>query len=347
MSLASNPIIFGASTITALLVATQFTMGFFANNQMPVAGRNVIITGASQGMGKAVALLLASQGASIAIVARDQKKLGAAGEEIQSVMNANASKYPNQKLAIISADLSEVEHTHRAVAEAEAQLGDTEILWCCAGGATPGFFKDADPSDIERGMKTNYFSAVYIAHAVLNRMASRPPPPSQTGSTPQRKIIFTSSLVAFCPVVGYGTYVGAKAALRALADTLRQECLLYDIGVACCCPGGILSPGLENENRTKPDVLLKIEEEDDKPQTPEAVARACLEELQSGQMLPVSSFLARAARAGMAGPSPRVGPIFEVLLTWIATVVFIFVRRGYDNIVLKERKAKGLPWDRK
>ncbi|KAF3922383.1 hypothetical protein AA313_de0202735 [Arthrobotrys entomopaga] len=342
MSLPASPIIIGVSTLI-LVTATSISMGLFSSNQMPVAGRNVVITGGSQGMGKAAAVLLASQGANIAIIARDQKKLAIAGEEIQVAMDTNGSKYPGQKLAIISADLSEADGARRAISQAEAQLGETEILWCCAGGANPGFFKDYTPAELEASMKTNYWSAVFIAHATLKLMASRPPPKTDL----QRKIIFTSSLVALCPVVGYSSYVGAKAALRALTDTLRQECLLYDIGVHCCCPGGILTPGFENENLTKPEVTKKIEEEDDKPQTPEQVAQICLDELQKGETLPITTFLARAARAGMVGPTPRAGFLFELLLSWIAAIVFIFVRKGQDAIVIKERKAKGLPWEQK
>ncbi|KAF3212228.1 3-dehydrosphinganine reductase [Orbilia oligospora] len=349
MSLPGSPIVIGLTTVAALIVTTSLTMGFFAKNQMPVAGRNIIITGASQGMGKAVAILLASLGANVAIVARDLTKLAAAAAEIQAVIDANASKYPDQKLAVISADLSEVEGAQRAVAEAEAQIGETEILWCCAGGANPGFFRDYKPADLEWAMKTNYWSAVYIAHNVIQLMTSRPPPTQKypTNGNHQRKIIFTSSLVAFCPLVGYSSYSGPKAALRALTDTLRQECLLYDIDVHCCCPGSILSPGLENENLTKPGILKEIEAEDDTPQTSEDVAKYCLEELQRGQTLPVSSFLARAARSAMVGPTPRVGFLFETLLSWACAIVYIFVRRGHDGIVLRERKAKGLPWENK
>ncbi|KAK6359063.1 3-dehydrosphinganine reductase [Orbilia brochopaga] len=341
----STALIAGASTVTALLLATS-TMGLFSKNQMPVAGRNVIVTGASQGMGKAVALLLAAEGANVAIIARDQKKLDAAGAEIQAVIDRNGSKYFGQKMVIISADLSNPHKAQQALTEAEVQLGDTEILWCCAGGANPGHFVDYSPEDLQWGMNTNYWSAVYIAHAAIKAMSQRPPPTPKNPKqgSPQRKVIFTSSLAAFCPFIGYGSYVGPKAALRALTDCLRQECLLYDIGVHCCFPGGIDSPGLVNENLTKPILTKKIEESD-VIQSPEVVAKACLDELQSGQTLPVPSYLARAARAGMVGPTPRTSTFVEIILTWIATIVFIFVRRDQDSIVLKERK-KGLPWQR-
>ncbi|KAJ6257347.1 LOW QUALITY PROTEIN: hypothetical protein Dda_8236 [Drechslerella dactyloides] len=340
--LESTSVLVGASTVTALLLATSLTMGLFSKNQMPVAGRNVIVTGASQGMGKAVALLLASQGANVAIVARDQKKLDAAGAEIQAVIDANGTKYLGQKLAVISADLSDPQQAQRALSDAESQLGDTEILWCCAGGANPGFFTNYEPADLQWSMNTNYWSAVYIAHAAVKAMSSRPPPPSK--GAPQRKVIFTSSIAALCPIIGYSSYVGPKAALRALTDCLRQECLLYDIGVHCCCPGSIESPGLVTENLTKPDLTKKIEESD-VVQKPEVVAKACLDELQNGQTLPVPSFLARAARAGMAGPTPRANAFVELIFSWIAAIVFIFVRWDQDSIVMKERK-KGLPWQR-
>ncbi|KAF3910596.1 hypothetical protein ABW21_db0203368 [Orbilia brochopaga] len=335
----------GASTVTALLLATS-TMGLFSKNQMPVAGRNVIVTGASQGMGKAVALLLASQGANVAIVARDQKKLDAAAAEIQAVIDRNGSKYFGQKMVTISADLSDPHKAQQALTEAEVQLGDTEILWCCAGGANPGFFVDYSPADLQWTMNTNYWSAVYIAHAAIKAMSQRPPPAPKNPKqgTPQRKVIFTSSIAALCPIMGYSSYVGPKAGLRALTDCLRQECLLYDIGVHCCCPGSIESPGLVTENLTKPTLTKKIEEAD-VVQSPEAVAKACLAELQNGQTLPVPSFLARAARAGMVGPSPRASTFVEILLSWIATIVFIFVRWDQDSIVMKERK-KGLPWQK-
>ncbi|EWC48882.1 hypothetical protein DRE_00187 [Drechslerella stenobrocha 248] len=350
MSLSNSAVLVGASTVTAILLATAatVTMGLFSENQMPVAGRNVIITGASQGMGKAVALLFAAQGANITIIARNQQKLDAAGEEIRAVITKNGSKYPDQKLVIISADLADPADAKRAVVESESQLGETEILWCCAGGANPGMFKDHSLDELHYGMNTNYWSAVYIAHATLNVMASRPPPPPKfpgQGNT-QRRIIFTSSLAALCPVIGYSSYLGAKAGLRALTDCLRQECLLYDIGVHCCMPGGIESPGFEMENLTKPDLTKKIEETD-VAQQPEEVAKALLEELQRGQVMPVPSFLARAARAGAIGPTPRVNAVIEVLLSWIAVIVFIFVRRDQDGIIMKERKLKGPVWKQK
>jgi 3-dehydrosphinganine reductase len=96
------------------------------------------------------------------------------------------------------------------------------------------------------------------------------------------KIIFVSSVVGYMSFVGYSTYSPAKFALRGplrhelgpcpakltshatgLAETLRNEMLLYGIDVHIMFPGTILSPGYEEENKTKPDITLKIEGADD------------------------------------------------------------------------------------
>jgi len=91
--------------------------------------------------------------------------------------------------------------------------------------------------------------------AALNAMIRSPLPPN----SPKRHITFVSSLVSFTVIPGYAGYAPAKAALRMLADTLREECLLYDIDISCSFPANILTPGFDEEERTKPEITRKIE----------------------------------------------------------------------------------------
>ena len=104
--------------------------------------------------------------------------------------------------------------------------------------------------------------------------------PLPAGS-PRRKLVFVSSLAAFSAIPGYAGYAPAKAAMRMLADTLREECLLYDIDVCCTFPGNILTPGFEIEETTKPDITRKIEGTagTDKP---DAVAKYIMSHLERG-----------------------------------------------------------------
>jgi 3-dehydrosphinganine reductase len=107
------------------------------------------------------------------------------------------------------------------------------------------------------------------------------------------KIIFVSSLLGYMSFAGYSTYSPAKFALRGkssislvnlspsyhgqgLAEALRSELQLYKIDVHICFPATILSPGYDEENKTKPKITLKIEEADE-GLTPEAVAEKLLD----------------------------------------------------------------------
>jgi 3-dehydrosphinganine reductase len=108
-------------------------------------------------------------------------------------------------------------------------------------------------------------------------MIRSPQPPN----SPNRKIVFTASLLSFTAVPGYAAYAPAKAAIRMLADTLREECLLYDIDIHCSFPANILSPGFENEEKTKPDITRTIEGAAG-AETPETVAQNIIQRLERG-----------------------------------------------------------------
>jgi 3-dehydrosphinganine reductase len=95
------------------------------------------------------------------------------------------------------------------------------------------------------------------------------------------KIVFVSSVLGYFGMIGYSTYSPGKHAIRGeafcwssipfhiaklqsvgLAETLRQELLLYSIDVQIYMPVTMYSPGYEEENKTKPALVLKIEESD-------------------------------------------------------------------------------------
>jgi len=104
--------------------------------------------------------------------------------------------------------------------------------------------------------------------------------PQPVGS-PNRKIVFTASLLSFSAILGYASYAPAKAAIRQLADTLREECILYDIDIHCSFPANILSPGFQEEEKTKPDITRKMEGTAG-AETPEVVAERIITRLERG-----------------------------------------------------------------
>ena len=76
------------------------------------------------------------------------------------------------------------------------------------------------------------------------------------------KICFVSSTLGYMSLIGYASYAPAKHALRGLADTLRFELQLYNIDVQIFFPCTMYTPGYEEENKTKPRITLKLEEDD-------------------------------------------------------------------------------------
>ncbi|KAF8536340.1 hypothetical protein BDD12DRAFT_851382 [Trichophaea hybrida] len=326
--LTTRPIVSTLGSVLAISISLSI-MSLFRKNHMPVAGRLVVVTGGSQGMGKSVAILLAKKGASIVIVARNQERLDTALEEIR----AAALNPTTQKFLAVSADLTSGPETHRAFTEIQAALGVPDIVWQCAGGTLPGYFKDYTSAELEREIHMNYFTALHTAHASIRLMNASP----LAEGSEKRHIIFTSSVVAFYPIVGYNAYSPAKAAIRSLADGLRQECLLYDIDVHACFPATIYTQGLEEEQKTKPE-LTKILEGVDEGQMPEQVAEVCLRKLEKGQTLVTTTLMGSAMKGGAWAGSPRGNVVLDTLFGWVLLVVWVIVAKVMDWEVVKYRK---------
>lgn len=188
-------------------------------------------------------------------------------------------------------------------------------------------------------MNTNYFSAAAIAHAALQSWLLTNSSPSQanpkTKLAPANHIIFTSSVLAFYPIAGYGPYSPCKAAIRALSDTLSQELKLYpwlEIKLHTLFPATILSPALALENSRK-HAITKVLEEGDGGQTPDEAAESCIRGLERGEELVTTGWLGWAMKAGMLGASPR--GVLDMVGAAVVAFVMPFVRNDMDGTVVK------------
>jgi 3-dehydrosphinganine reductase len=128
-------------------------------------------------------------------------------------------------------------------------------------------------------------------------MIRSPQPPN----SPNRKIVFTASLLSFCVIPGWTSYAPARAAIRMLADTLREECLLYDIDIHCTFPANFLSPGFQEEEKTKPE-MTRIFEGTAGVETAETVSRRIITRLERGHKHITYEFV---------GSMVKVAPLFN------------------------------------
>ncbi|KAI9646401.1 3-dehydrosphinganine reductase [Ciborinia camelliae] len=286
-------------------------------------------------MGKSVAIQLARKGANVIIVARNVEKLEKAMREIR----ASALSPSTQSFHYISADVSIPGEASRILSEAtEFNSSITpDIVWCIAGTSTPGFFLDTTPDKLRTQMDINYWSCADMAHCVLKSWLSTP-----NAEKKERHLIFTSSVVAFYSIVGYTPYSPAKAAIKSLSDTLYQEVLAYPNPphIHTVFPGTIASPGLELENRGKPEITHLLEETDP-IQTPDDVARNAIAGLERGEYLVTVGWLGSMMRACAWGGSRRGNWLLDTAVTWGTSVVWMFVGRDLDGKVRRwgeERK---------
>ncbi len=177
-----------------------------------IAGKTVIITGASSGIGEAGAKKLAEAGAHICLVARRQDELERVKKEIEAA-GGKAWIYP--------ADLSKETEIDAVIKQILAEHPRIDVLINNAGRSIRRTVRDSLDRfhDYQRTMQLNYFAAVRLTLAVLPRMFEQR----------QGHIINVSSMSALMPTPYYSAYVGSKSALDGFSRCLAAE--LVDRGV--------------------------------------------------------------------------------------------------------------------
>ncbi|KAI9466678.1 oxidoreductase [Lactarius psammicola] len=312
------------------IISTAIVMVYsvFSRPHWDPRGRHCYITGGSTGLGLALAILLTKRGADVSIVARNEENLKRAVAQLEAV-RVN----PNQILKAYSFSLG----TQKAAVDAleAACLGHggqtPDAVFLCAGKATPGFFIEETEESMRAGMDNTYWLSAWSAMAASKRMI-------RTRAN-KGKIVFVSSLLGYFGMIGYSTYSPGKHAIRGLAETLRQELLLYSIDVHLYMPGTMYSPGYEEEEKTKPELVRKIEESDE-GLTPERAAEGLYQGVRKGEFYITDTFVADIFRTSTRGASPYGTNILkDLLFCFLGTIALPLWRRGVDKQVIGHREA--------
>ncbi|KAF9953295.1 3-dehydrosphinganine reductase [Mortierella alpina] len=287
----------------ATLVLDQ-VYNLFKGNQFQPRGKHVYVTGASAGLGRAVAVELAKLGAHVTVVARTESAL----KETVELMKQQAAGQKNpteQQFHWVTADVTDREQAIKALDVASTHFGGKvpDIIITCAGVAIPKLFVEAPIEDFEKQMQLNYFGTLYTVHESAKRMV-------QAGV--KGKIVITSSTMGLVGFTGYSSYSPTKYALRGLAESLRNEFLMYGIGMHIYYPGTMFSPGFENENLTKP--LITREIEGSSGLTSAEAAKGMLKGLRRGIFAITTDFDTNFLRIAGKGVTPSVNIGLDFLL---------------------------------
>ncbi len=182
-------------------------------------GRTALVTGASSGIGRAIAIAFAAAGARVALGARRIDRLEALAEEIRAA--------GGEALAV-PLDVTDRAAIDAALEAISARFGLVDVAFNNAGIAQPGMFLKTDAATLESTMATNFTAAWNVAQAVAQRLVAA----KKSGS-----IINVTSVLGIGVGPGYSAYAASKAALAQATRAMALEFVRYGIRVNGIAPG--------------------------------------------------------------------------------------------------------------
>lgn len=191
-------------------------------------GRRALVTGASGGIGRALALRLAAEGARVALVARRADALEALAAEVRAA--------GGEALAL-PCDVAEREAVAAAAAHVVEAWGGVDLLVNNAGYGHHRRFLEWDLEDMERMLRVNTLGSLYWTKALLPGMVERG----------EGWIVFVASLAGRIAPPDESAYAASKFALVGLAESLSLEVEDLGVHVLTVCPGVIRTPFFDGE----------------------------------------------------------------------------------------------------
>jgi short-subunit dehydrogenase len=191
-------------------------------------GLNALVTGASSGIGRLLALRIAAAGARVALVARREAELEELAEEIRT---------GGGEAVTLICDVGDREQALAAAARAVDALGSIDVLVNNAGFGHHRRFLDWDLEDMERVMRVNFLGSLYLTKALLPAMVERG----------RGWLIFIASAAGRIAPADETAYAASKHAMVGLAGSLSLEVEDAGVDVLTVCPGAIRTPFFDDE----------------------------------------------------------------------------------------------------
>jgi NAD(P)-dependent dehydrogenase (short-subunit alcohol dehydrogenase family) len=197
--------------------AGGFGLGAFFTN------RNVVVTGASSGIGYDVALAFGERGAKVGLLARRKELLIDLADKIAKGGGLGVP---------IACDVTERKQVREAVGEANDALGGIDILVNSAGVLLPAKFEEMDPADLKKMLDVNLFGTVHTMQAVLPLMRKKG----------RGHIVNIASLAGRRGMSPLGGYCATKFAVTGLSEAVRTELFGSGVNVSLVMPGLVDTP---------------------------------------------------------------------------------------------------------
>jgi short-subunit dehydrogenase len=193
------------------------------------AGNAVFITGASSGIGAALAREFAGEGADVALAARRVDRLEALASEIGKT---------GRRAVVIACDVTRDGDLERAAGQARAALGKLDVVVANAGFGVTGKLETLSLDDYRRQLETNVFGVLRTVYATLDDLKKT-----------RGRLVLIGSVSGHVAVPGSSAYSMSKFAVRGLAASLGHELAPYGVAVTLISPGFVESEISQVDNR--------------------------------------------------------------------------------------------------
>ncbi|HVK18509.1 MAG TPA: SDR family oxidoreductase [Fimbriiglobus sp.] len=225
-----------------------------------LAGMRVLVTGASQGIGRALAIAAAKRGCKVIATARSADLLNELAAEVKAA---------NGTIATVAGDITSPTDRQKMVNAATEHFGGLDVLINNAGIGATGHFMDSKPETLRQIFETNYFALCEMIRVSL--------PVLKQGNKPA--IVNISSVVGRRALPARGLYSASKFAVAGFSEAIRAELAKDGIDVV------VVNPGLTQTNFSKNllENKAKISMEHQRGMTSEQVAEATLNAVAAGR----------------------------------------------------------------
>jgi len=222
-------------------------------------GLNVLVTGASSGIGRLLALRMAAAGARVALVARREREL----EELADEIRAGGGE-----ATALVCDIGDREQALNTASRAVDSLGSIDVLVNNAGYGHHRRFLDWDLEGMERVMRVNFLGSLYFTKALLPAMV-------ECGSG---WLVFIASAAGRIAPADETAYAASKHAMVGLAGSLSLEVEGAGVHVLTVCPGAIRTPFFDDEALARLPAVARRQMAE-----PEDLVEAIIEALARGK----------------------------------------------------------------
>lgn len=200
------------------------------HNPFTLAGKQILITGASSGIGRAIAIACAQMGAAIIITGRNEVRLK---NTLDACTNGREHK-------LIKADLINIGDVENLV----SQIPKIDGFVQCAGIGSRVFCKAVEKKDIDHIIKPNLEAPILLQSEILRKKKLN------KGAS----VVYIASAAAFIPAIGNAVYSASKGAIISYAKCLALELAPRQIRVNCVCPAMIWTDLILQEGVTKEEL---------------------------------------------------------------------------------------------